>query len=150
MTLLRTAAALVAGTLFGFGLAVGGMLDPSRIRNFLDVAGDFDPSLGFVFAGAVLVSGCGYLVSRSMRGPVLTKQFDLPAEDTIDTQIIVGSALFGVGWGMVGLCPGPAVSALSMGVPAVFVFVAAMVTGMIAHNWGFRGFRRSEPAPGVT
>ncbi len=134
MNFFRALAALFAGTLFGFGLALGGMLDPSVIRNFLDFFGDFDPRLGFVFAGAVFVSAAGYAFSRQLSRPALGESFAIPTGRKIDAPLIVGSALFGVGWGMVGLCPGPAISGLGLGLPEIFIFAAAMLVGMAVHE----------------
>jgi uncharacterized membrane protein YedE/YeeE len=134
MSLLRTIAALVAGALFGFGLALGGMLDPSVIRGFLDVFGAFDPRLGFVFAGAVAVSAAGYVFSRRLARPALAERYTLPAATRIDPPLIFGSALFGVGWGMVGLCPGPALAALTLGIPSVIIFTLSMLVGMAGYE----------------
>jgi uncharacterized membrane protein YedE/YeeE len=136
----RPIAALVAGTLFGFGLALGGMLDPSVIRGFLDFFGNFDPRLGFVFAGAVAVSAAGHAFSRRLRRPTFGEGFAIPAERRIDAPLIAGSALFGIGWGMVGLCPGPAISGLTLGIPQISIFTASMIAGMAAYQlWVGRG-----------
>jgi uncharacterized membrane protein YedE/YeeE len=134
MSLSRILAALLAGIIFGFGLALGGMLDPSIIRGFLDFFGTFDPRLGFVFAGAVTVSAVGYLLSQRLPRPALAANFAVPSEQRIDAPLIVGSALFGAGWGMVGLCPGPAISGLILGVPLIFVFAISMLVGMAAYE----------------
>ena len=134
MSLPRIIAALAAGTLFGFGLALGGMLDPSVIRGFLDFAGDFDPRLGFVFAGAVAVSTIGALLSRRMQAPVLAQSFVPPRSGRIDARLVTGAALFGLGWGLVGLCPGPAIAGLSLGLSPVLTFTISMVAGMAAHD----------------
>lgn len=130
----RPAIALLAGTLFGFGLALSGVLDPALIRGFLDFFGDFDPRLGFVFAGAVAVSAAGYLVSRRLSRPVAAQHFALPTETVVDARLLSGAALFGVGWGAVGLCPGPAIAGLVLGIPQLFVFAAAMLVGMGLHE----------------
>jgi uncharacterized protein len=130
----RAFAALLAGTIFGFGLSLGGMLDPSVIRNFLDFFGDFDPRLAFVFAGALAVSAAGYALSRRRNRPALGGAFAIPAQQRIDQQLIGGSALFGVGWGLVGLCPGPAIAGLALGLPSIFIFTVAMLVGMAAHD----------------
>ena len=111
MNFSRAFVAVLAGASFGFGLAFSGMLDPSVVRGFLDLLGDFDPRLGFVFAGAVLFSAAAYAVSRRLSRPALAETFALPARQKIDAPLIGGSALFGAGWGMVGLCPGPAIAA---------------------------------------
>lgn len=130
----RVIASLGAGIIFGFGLALGGMLDPSVIRGFLDVAGAFDPRLGFVFAGALATSAAGYLLSRRFARPVLSERFSLPGPGTVDARLITGAAIFGLGWGMVGLCPGPAIAGLTLGIPAIAIFVAAMLAGMAIHT----------------
>lgn len=128
----RPLAALAAGLLFGLGLALSGMLDPARVRGFLDVGGAWDPSLVFVLGGAVTVSALGYAVSRRLPRPALAPAFDLPAARRIDAPLVLGAALFGIGWGLSGFCPGPAVAALSTGAAPVVVFVAAMLIGMAA------------------
>lgn len=130
----RVAAALAIGTVFGFGLTLAGVLDPATIRDFLDFFGAFDPRLGFVFAGALLVSAAGYLLSRRRKEPALGGGFAIPAGRPIDQPLVVGAALFGAGWGMVGLCPGPAIAALALGLPSVFVFTASMLVGIAAHD----------------
>ena len=135
MNLFRAVAALIAGTIFGFGLSLGGMLDPSVIRNFLDFFGDFNPRLAFVFAGALAVSAAGYALSRKRRQPALGGGFAIPAKQQIDQPLIGGAALFGVGWGMVGLCPGPAIAGLALGLPSIFIFTVAMLVGMAAHDF---------------
>jgi uncharacterized membrane protein YedE/YeeE len=144
---LRILAALAAGLTFGLGLALSGMLDPARVRGFLDVAGAWDPSLVFVLGGAVTVSGLGYLWSRRLSGPVLEARFDLPVRRRIDEPLIVGAALFGIGWGLSGFCPGPAVAALSTRAVPVLVFVAAMLIGMALH--GLLPTARAENPRGV-
>ncbi|MCJ2141330.1 YeeE/YedE family protein [Methylobacterium sp. E-066] len=131
---LRILAALAAGLTFGLGLALSGMLNPARVRGFLDVAGAWDPSLVFVLGGAVTVSGLGFLLSRRLPGPVLETRFDLPTRRRIDAPLILGAALFGIGWGLSGFCPGPAVAALSTGAVPVLVFVVAMLIGMALHG----------------
>ncbi|MBE7244439.1 MAG: YeeE/YedE family protein [Actinomycetospora chiangmaiensis] len=138
----RPLAALVAGLLFGLGLALSGMMDPARVRGFLDVGGAWDPSLVFVLGGAVSVSALGYALSRRLRRPALAEIFDLPRARRVDAPLVLGAALFGIGWGLSGFCPGPAVAALSTGAAPVLVFVAAMLIGMAAHDWARhrRGF----------
>jgi uncharacterized protein len=130
----RPLAALGAGLLFGLGLSLSGMLDPARVRGFLDVAGAWDPSLVFVLGGAVSVSALGYALSRRLPRPALAASFDLPTARRIDAPLVAGAALFGVGWGLAGFCPGPAVAALSTGAAPVLVFVAAMLAGMALHD----------------
>ncbi len=145
----RALAALTAGLLFGLGLSLSGMLDPARVRGFLDVAGAWDPSLVFVLGGAVTVSGLGDALSRRLGHPVLADRFDRPQRRRIDAPLVLGAALFGIGWGLSGFCPGPAVAALSTGARPVLVFVAALLVGMAAHDLARRraGGRRSGMAP---
>ena len=129
----RPLAALAAGLLFGLGLALSGMLDPARVRGFLEIGGAWDPSLVFVLGGAVSVSALGYALSRRLARPALAETFDLPTSRRIDGPLVLGAALFGIGWGLSGFCPGPAVAALSTGAAPALVFVAAMLVGMAAH-----------------
>ncbi|MGV2168865.1 YeeE/YedE family protein [Agrobacterium tumefaciens] len=131
----RVVLALAAGALFGFGLSLSGMVDPARVSGFLDVAsGHWDPSLMFVLGGAVMVAVPGVLLSRRLAKPVLAEDFNLPAKSRIDRPLITGSAIFGVGWGLAGFCPGPALSALALGLMPVVLFVSAMIAGMLVHD----------------
>jgi uncharacterized membrane protein YedE/YeeE len=127
------AAALVSGLVFGLGLAVSGMMNPAKVIGFLDVAGDWDPTLAFVMLGALLVAVPAYRFIPRRGRPVLEEEFSLPKKKTIDAPLLGGSALFGVGWGLVGFCPGPAIAALGTGLLPVFAFVAAMLAGMAIH-----------------
>lgn len=132
---LRIVVALLAGALFGFGLSLSGMLDPARVLGFLNLAsGHWDPSLAFVLGGAVLVAVPGVMLQRRLRHPLFDDSFHLPEKTEIDRRLVAGSALFGAGWGLAGFCPGPAVSALSMGLVPVLLFVAAMAAGMMLHD----------------
>jgi len=132
---LRVLAAAVSGLVFGLGLAVSGMMNPAKVIGFLDVAGDWDPTLAFVMVGALLVAVPAYRLIPKRGRPVLEEDFSLPKKKDIDAPLLWGSALFGVGWGLVGFCPGPAVAALGTGLAPVFAFVAAMLTGMALHGW---------------
>jgi len=132
---LRIVVALLSGALFGFGLSLSGMLDPARVIGFLNLAsGHWDPSLAFVLGGAVAVAVPGVMLQRRLRRPVLDDRFHLPEKTEIDGRLLAGAALFGAGWGLAGFCPGPAVSALSVGLAPVFLFVAAMAAGMMLHD----------------
>ncbi|GJD42295.1 hypothetical protein AFCDBAGC_0130 [Methylobacterium cerastii] len=144
----RIVAALVAGLLFGSGLALSGMMDPARVLGFLDVAGAFDPTLAFVLTGAVAVSAVGYLLRRGMARPLLAGRFEVPAARRLDPKLLGGAALFGIGWGLVGLCPGPALAALVLGLPDVAIFVAAMLGGMLLYR--LTSIRGSGSAHGAT
>lgn len=131
----RVALALMAGALFGFGLSLSGMVDPARVSGFLGVAsGHWDPSLMFVLGGAVSVAVPGVLLSRFIARPVLAENFSLPAKTRIDRPLILGSAIFGIGWGLAGFCPGPALSTFALGLLPVILFVCAMIAGMLAHD----------------
>lgn len=130
----RFTAALIAGVVFGLGLAVSGMLNPRRVQAFLDLFGDWDPSLGLVLGAAVAVAFAGMQLMRRMRHPLLDQAFFMPTKTAIDTRLVLGSAIFGVGWGIGGLCPGPAIASLTLGLPATSTFVAAMLLGMVIHD----------------
>ncbi|MCM2292088.1 YeeE/YedE family protein [Allorhizobium sp. BGMRC 0089] len=130
----QSLAALFCGAVFGFGLSLSGMLDPMRVQGFLDIFGAWDPSLIFVLGGAVVVAFIGMVFVRRMREPVLAASFNMPTKRTIDLPLVAGSALFGIGWGLGGFCPGPALAALPLGFGLSVVFVVAMVIGMIVHD----------------
>ena len=134
MIVARSAIGLSAGILFGFGLALSGMMDPGRVQSFLDVTGPWSANLAFVLAGAVIVAFAGVRISGRMAHPLLDDEFHVPTTSRIDAPLVIGAALFGIGWGLAGFCPGPAVASLSLGVTEVWVFVAAMVIGMVAHD----------------
>ena len=127
------------GLIFGLGLVISGMSDPAKVLNFLDLAGissgTFDPSLAFVMAGAIAVTFVGFKWVLRQRRPLLGEKFHLPTRQELDLRIVSGSAIFGVGWGLAGLCPGPAFTALGFGSRAAAVFVAAMMTGMLLARW---------------
>jgi uncharacterized membrane protein YedE/YeeE len=121
--------AFAAGLLFGLGLSLGGMTQPAVVLGFLDIFGAWDPRLLFVMAGAVLTTAIGYrLVLRRPR-PLLAERFQWPVSRRIDARLIGGAALFGIGWGTAGYCPGPALASLGAGVPALLVLMACMIAG---------------------
>lgn len=130
---LRAAAGLASGLVFGLGLAVSGMMNPAKVIGFLDVAGNWDPTLAFVMGGALLVAVPAYRFIPKRGRPVLEEEFSLPKKKAVDAPLVWGSAIFGVGWGLVGFCPGPALAALGTGLTPVFAFVAAMLAGMALH-----------------
>ena len=123
------------GLIFGLGLVIAGMSNPAKVLNFLDVAGigsgTWDPSLAFVLAGAIAVTFVGYKLVLRRGQPIFGERFHLPTAQDIDARIIAGPAIFGIGWGLAGFCPGPAFTAMTSGVPAA-IFVAAMLAGMLA------------------
>ena len=121
---------LVSGTLFGAGLALGGMTDPARVRGFLDIAGNWDPTLAFVMGGAVIVMAIVWRIQRFMARPVFADSFSLPDRSDLTPKLVGGSALFGIGWGIAGLCPGPALAALVIEPLSAAVFIVAMLAGM--------------------
>ncbi|MGH6770181.1 MAG: DUF6691 family protein [Xanthobacteraceae bacterium] len=127
-------AALLCGFVFGLGLLISGMTQPSKVLGFLDIFGGWDASLAVVMAAALIVSHLGDRLVRRREQPVLAEKFDLPTKAVIDAPLIAGAALFGVGWGLVGLCPGPALENLATLSPRVFAFCAAMAMGMVAHD----------------
>lgn len=127
----RFLASLICGALFGFGLALSGMVDPAKVRGFLDVFGTWDPTLAFVLAGAVVVATIGFRLSRRRATPLLAPRFELPSSRRIDAPLLAGAALFGIGWGLSGYCPGPAVASLGFAGLPVLVFVVAMIVGML-------------------
>jgi uncharacterized membrane protein YedE/YeeE len=123
------------------------MVNPAKVLGFLDIFGAWDPSLALVMGGAVVVSGVGYAVAISLGAPVLAPRLEIPTRRDLDPRLIAGAALFGIGWGLVGLCPGPALTALTFGPWQVFVFVGAMIVGMavfrlVPADWPQVTFRR--------
>ena len=130
MTVQRSLAALVAGTLFGIGLAVSQMVNPEKVLAFLNIVGDWDPSLAFVMIGAIAVTFIGYRWSAS-RPPLFADSHSLPTSTTLDRQLIAGAVIFGLGWGVAGYCPGPAIAGLSSGSMEPPVFLAAMIVGSL-------------------
>jgi uncharacterized membrane protein YedE/YeeE len=127
-------AALLTGVIFGAGLVLSDMANPARVLAFLDLFGDWDPTLAFVMGGALIPSAIAYLIRRRMRNPVLQPKFFIPENRTIDRQLLVGGAIFGIGWGLVGYCPGPAIAGLAFGVWQSWLFVVAMLVGMWIHS----------------
>ncbi|MEJ5990157.1 DUF6691 family protein [Ramlibacter sp. PS3R-8] len=121
---------LAAGLLFGLGLIVSGMSNPAKVLGFLDLAGEWDPSLAFVMAGAIAVGVLAFGVARKRTVSLLGLPMKLPASGRVDRRLVLGSLLFGIGWGVAGFCPGPAVVALGMGELKAIIFVAAMLAGM--------------------
>jgi uncharacterized membrane protein YedE/YeeE len=131
----ETTVGLLTGLLFGLGLCLSGMADPSVVLGFLDLAGNWNPALLFVMAGGVSVTFIGYHIVFGRKHPLWSKSFQLPTATAVDTPLISGAAIFGVGWGLAGYCPGPALVSLASGRPQVLVFVVAMLTGMIFVRW---------------
>lgn len=126
----RSPVALAAGLLFGAGLTLGGMTDPARVRGFLDLFGAWDPTLAFVMGGALLVMAIAWRVAAHLQRPLFAPAFSLPDRRDVTPALIGGSALFGIGWGVAGLCPGPGFAALAIAPADAAIFVAAMLAGM--------------------
>lgn len=136
---MTTLAAFFCGLLFGIGLMTSGMAQPAKVLNFLDLFGTWDASLAFVMAAALIVSSAGYAIAKQRAKPLLAPQSFWPSKTEIDARLVFGSILFGTGWGLVGLCPGPALVNLATLSPQVIAFVAAMAAGMILHDqWSAR------------
>ncbi|KRE85911.1 hypothetical protein ASG75_10185 [Rhodanobacter sp. Soil772] len=121
--------AFASGLLFGLGLSLGGMTQPAVVLGFLDIFGAWDPRLVFVMAGAVLTTAIGYRRVLRRSRPLLAERFQWPTSRRIDTRLVGGAALFGIGWGIAGYCPGPALASLGAGAPALLVLVACMIAG---------------------
>jgi uncharacterized membrane protein YedE/YeeE len=130
--------ALACGTLFGAGLTVAGMTDPARVIGFLDVSGAWDPTLVVVMASALCISLPAFQWAQRHPQPLLDRRFFLPERTRIDRDLVFGSSLFGVGWGVAGLCPGPAIAGIASGRPEVIAFVAAMGFGMVLRSLRYR------------
>ncbi|SMC23160.1 hypothetical protein SAMN02745857_01564 [Andreprevotia lacus DSM 23236] len=132
---MRNLIALLAGLLFGLGLIVSGMANPAKVQGFLDLAGYWDPSLALVMAGAIGVATPLFWLARRRSQTVLTHEpMQLPANTTIDRKLLLGSAAFGIGWGLAGICPGPALVAIALGKHSVLPFLLAMLAGMLIHT----------------
>lgn len=141
------AAAFLSGLIFGIGLMVSGMAQPAKVLNFLDPFGGWDASLAVVMVGALIVSSAGYALARRRAQPLFGTQCFWPGKTGIDGPLVLGAILFGLGWGLVGLCPGPALINLATFSPRVIVFAIAMAVGMIVHDqWGARRAARAAMA----
>ena len=129
--MLTSITSLIAGVVFGAGLAISGMMNPAKVLGFLDIAGDWDPTLAFVMGGALAVTIPGFLLLSKRGKTLLGGALELPTRQDLDGRLLGGASLFGLGWGLGGFCPGPAISGLATGVGGVYVFVVAMVAGML-------------------
>ncbi|MYM25023.1 YeeE/YedE family protein [Duganella sp. FT135W] len=124
----------LAGLIFGIGLIISGMANPAKVLGFLDLAGKWDPSLMFVMGGAIGVGFFAFLWAKSRKTTLLGAEMKLPTATQIDRRLVIGSAMFGIGWGIAGFCPGPALVGVGMGLPKAIIFVAAMLAGMALYE----------------
>lgn len=129
---MRLITAYLVGLVFGIGISISGMANPAKVLNFFDVAGTWDPSLAFVMGGALIVTFIGYRFVLKRPTPLMSGSFQLPTRRDLDLPLLGGSAVFGIGWGIAGFCPGGALPALGTGNSDVFVFVAALIAGIYA------------------
>lgn len=128
---MRLLSALLIGLIFGLGISVSGMINPAKVLNFFDLAGTWDPSLAFVMAGALGVTIPGYRLVLKRRAWATEQRFQLPDTRVVDRRLVLGSATFGIGWGIAGFCPGGAIPALGTGRAEVFLFIAALIGGLL-------------------
>jgi len=126
--------ALVVGLIFGLGLCLSGMYEPAKVIGFLDLAGNWDPSLAFVMGGAIVVALPAFLLARRRRDAWVGGAIDLPTAQAIDAPLVVGAGVFGVGWGLAGVCPAPGVVDLGFLSPGAAIFVASMAAGMLVYR----------------
>ncbi|WP_027779120.1 DUF6691 family protein [Paraburkholderia caledonica] len=136
--------AMFSGLLFGVGLMVSGMANPAKVLGFLDLAGRWDPSLALVMAGAIAVGAIAFLYAKRRKKSLLGLPMQIPANANVTLRLVLGSAVFGVGWGLAGFCPGPALVALGAGLPKAWGFVAAMLAGMAVFELVERASQRRQ------
>lgn len=125
---------LLCGILFGCGLTISNMINATKIQNFLDITGNWDPSLAFVMFGAVVVTWIGYQFIRQLNRPKLTEKFCLPEKKSVDIRLILGAAIFGIGWGLAGYCPGPAFTAIGLMIMDAVYFLIGMIASLFAYQ----------------
>jgi hypothetical protein len=131
---MRNLIALASGLIFGLGLIAGGMTNPAKVKGFLDLFGAWDPSLGLVMGGAIAVAVFAFAAAKHRARSWTGDQIEIPTSTVIDWRVIGGGVLFGIGWGIAGFCPGPALVAMGGGLGAAWIFVLAMVVGMVVHD----------------
>ncbi len=144
---MRLLSTYLIGLLFGLGITISGMANPAKVLNFFDIFGTWDPSLIFVMSGALLVTFVGYRFVLQREGPLLAERFQLPTSSALDLRLVGGSVLFGVRWGIAGFCPGGALPALGTGQGEVFLFVAALIAGMLLTRLMMKMKQRTTTAP---
>jgi uncharacterized membrane protein YedE/YeeE len=132
--MMRNVFSMLSGLIFGLGLIAGGMTDPSKVKGFLDLFGAWDPSLALVMAGAIAVAIGAFAVAKRRTASWTGDHMEIPTNKTIDSKLIVGGVLFGTGWGISGFCPGPALVAAGSGLASAWIFLPAMLAGMLMHD----------------
>ncbi|MEQ8405007.1 MAG: YeeE/YedE family protein [Oceanicaulis sp.] len=142
----RLLSSLLAGLVFGLGLVISGMVNPAKVQNFLDVAGAWDPSLALVMGAALIVTAIGYKLVLRLPHPLFEASFQIPQLTRIDARLLGGAAVFGAGWGLAGFCPGPAITAATLGRWEVFLFLAAMLAGIGLWRWVIAPMIAPKPA----
>lgn len=130
----KNLSALIAGLIFGIGLTISQMVNPAKVLGFLDLFGNWDPSLAFVMGAALVVTAIGYRLVWMRPRPVFEERFQVPGNRKVDARLAIGAVLFGVGWGLVGLCPGPAIAAITIGGGPALIFLGAMIAGVLAYD----------------
>ncbi len=139
--------AIVSGLLFGIGLSVSDMVNPARVLAFLTVGRGWDPTLAFVMTGALAVAGAGWLLKSKLSRPLAADAFHVPAKGAIDKRLVFGAIVFGVGWGLVGLCPGPALADLALAPLTTGIFTLALITGIALFHFSFEKWVAAVRAP---
>lgn len=142
---MRLASAFAFGLLFGCGILISGMGDPAKVLNFFDIAGTWDPSLAFVMGGALIVTAIGYRLVFRMREPLLAQAFSLPTRTDLDLKLLGGSAVFGIGWGLSGFCPGGLIPVLGLGIEPL-ITALAIAAGILTARWMITLGYREKPA----
>ena len=137
--------AFICGVLFGTGLAISGMTNPAKIIGFVDFTGQWDPSLALVMVGALITYGIGFRLTQKTAKPLFAEVFQVPTRNDIDMKLVGGAAIFGVGWGLAGVCPGPGITALAFGMTEFYVIFGAMVVGSLAYGFTL-GSKPAAPA----
>ena len=133
--MLKNIIGLLAGLLFGFGLLISGMTDPAKVQGFLDVFGAWDISLALVMGGGLMVALVGVQLAKRQQSSWIGTLIEMPTKTTINKKLLIGAMLFGIGWGLVGICPGPGIVLLGTGQWQAYVFIPAMVIGMLVYQW---------------
>lgn len=132
---MRNFSTFFAGLLFGIGLILSGMANPAKVQNFLDLFGTWDPSLAFVMGGAIMVTAPGFFLVRKRATPLFADLFHIPTRADVDARLLMGAGTFGVGWGLSGFCPGPAITSVPFADSGTLIFGAAMLVGMVIANY---------------